>query len=91
MATLVSGLYGMISPIMFFGLIVLPAKIMLQYIVEIAELLSRLSFANFEVWITIPQTVILVTLIILFTTLLYNRYSKKIDNKKIQFYSLVKE
>ncbi|MCA9343806.1 MAG: ComEC/Rec2 family competence protein [Candidatus Nomurabacteria bacterium] len=82
MATLVSGLYGMISPIMFFGLIVLPAKIMLQYIVEIAELLSRLSFASFEVWITIPQTVILVTLIILFTTLLYNRYSKKLTIKR---------
>lgn len=82
MATLISGLYGMISPIIFVGVIVMPAKIMLQYIVEIAELFSRLSFASFEVWITVPETIILVVLIIILTALLAGVSRKKLTLKR---------
>lgn len=70
LATLVAGLYGMVGPILLGGIIVLPARVMLSYVVETTRLLSQVPYASIKVVISASQTAILCGLIIVLMLLL---------------------
>lgn len=70
LATLIAGIYGMLGPIFLGGALVIPARIMLGYIVEVTRLLSGVPYASIEVSITASQTALLSGLIIGLTLLL---------------------
>lgn len=81
LATAVTGLYGMVGPFMLGGILVLPARIMLGYIVEITESLSKIPFAIIEIRASALQTALLCLLIIILTLLLYKASIKKLTIK----------
>lgn len=78
-ATLVAGIYGAVGSFLFGGLLVLPAKIMLSYIVEVTRILSELPFAIAEVKINAYQTAVLTVLIIVATLVL----QKSVQSNKL--------
>jgi competence protein ComEC len=63
--TLISGIYGMVGPIFLGGLFVLPARILLWYIVIIADLFSSIRGGNLNISISKWQMIILYGLLIL--------------------------
>ncbi len=84
LATVVAGLYGMVGHFLFGGVIVLPARIMLGYIVETTDLLSKLPFATVKIQTSAWQTVVLATLIIMATVLLDRINRRKLTNKYLE-------
>ena len=82
LATLIAGVAGMMGQFIFFGLLVLPAKIMLSYIVEISNLLSSMPFAFVEVNINAIQAGIMSLLIVILTILLSRSTKQKLTTHK---------
>lgn len=70
LAALVAGIYGMVGPFLLGGVLVLPARIMLSYIVEITQLFSMIPHASISVKFSAVQTGVVTLLIILLTLLL---------------------
>lgn len=68
----ISGIYGMIAPITG-GLIALPAKLLLQYIVSVAGLLSSFSYSNVSFSVSAVQMVILYIFVMVIPLILLAR------------------
>lgn len=80
LATLIAGLYGMIGPFLFGGIFVLPAKIMLSYIVEISRLLGATPFALINLNINAFQAGLMALLIIMLTIILAKKPGQKLTS-----------
>lgn len=80
LATLIAGVYGMLWPFLFGGLLVLPAKIMLSYIVELAKLLSSSSFAMLNISVNAFQAGMMTVFIILITLVLNKQVKQKLTS-----------
>lgn len=48
LASLVAGIYGMIGPFLFGGVMVLPARLLLEYILSISSFLAKAPYANVD-------------------------------------------
>lgn len=81
LATLIAGLYGMVGPFLLGGILVLPAKILLSYMVAMTRLLSRFHYASIDVKISWLQTVILCLIILAFIIILNRKKSQKLTSK----------
>ncbi len=77
LATLIAGIYGMIGPFLLGGVLVIPARIMLGYIVEITRILSTIPYASIEVKVSEVQTALLSSVIVVLTILL----TRSVKNK----------
>lgn len=80
LATLIAGVYGVLWPFLFGGLLVLPAKIMLSYIVELAKLLSSSSFAMLNISVNAFQAGMMTVFIILITLVLNKQVKQKLTS-----------
>lgn len=80
LASLVAGIYGMVGPFLLGGVLVLPARIMLSYIVEITRLLSMVPHASISVQFSAIQTALLTLIIVLFTLLLSKTTRSKLTS-----------
>ena len=79
LATVFAGVYGMFGQFLFGGLLVLPAKIMLGYMVEVTKVLSNVPNATVDIKMNITQTLLLVLLIVTFTYILSRSTRAKVD------------
>lgn len=83
-ATLIAGIVGILNPVFIGGLIAIPARIMLRYIVEVANILSNLSFASKQLKINLTQAIVLGGFIVIFTLLLRGSLKRKLFIDRIE-------
>lgn len=76
LASLVAGIYGIIGPFLFGGVLVVPARLLLEYILSISSVLSAVPFANIELSLTSTQMVASYIFIVLVTVLLWQKIRK---------------
>jgi competence protein ComEC len=72
LASLFAGIGGMVGPWLA-TLVAWPAKLLLEYILSISSLLSRIPYANTPFELSVSGTVVLYGVIILVTLLLYRK------------------
>lgn len=82
LATLIAGIYGMIGPFFLGGVLVLPSRILLGYIVEVTQILSTVPYASIELKITASQTALICGLIIMFTLFLAKSNKQKLTSSE---------
>ncbi len=80
LATLLAGIIGMAGSFIAFGVLILPAKIMLSYIVGISNFLSSVPFALISISINTVQAGFLTLLIIIFTSILSIKSKQKLTS-----------
>ena len=74
--SLVAGLYGMVGPFFLGGFLVLPARLILEYIVSVTGLMASIPHISVIANITALQTAILYSMILLISVLLFIRNRK---------------
>jgi competence protein ComEC len=81
--SLLAGFAGM-THLIFGSLIVIPARILLQYMLEISDLLAKIPFANVEIYITAPVMIFMYVCILAGAIVLWARNKKyaKITEKE---------
>jgi competence protein ComEC len=82
LATLIAGIYGMIGPFFLGGVLVLPSRILLGFIVEVTQILSTVPYASIELKITASQTALICGLIIMFTLFLAKSNKQKLTSSE---------
>lgn len=76
LASLIAGIYGMIGPFILGGILVLPARLILEYILSISTLLAKLPYANVSFELNSVQTFASYSLIVALTALLWLKTRK---------------
>ncbi len=84
LASLVAGLYGMIGPIVFGGVLVVPARLTLDYVLSFTEVLSRIPFANVPFSITSTQMTVLYILIAVISYALFISQRRRLELHRLK-------
>jgi competence protein ComEC len=84
-SSLVAGLYGMVGPIFLGGFLVLPARVILEYIVSVTGVLASIPGISVMANISAFQMTILYSLVIAVTLALATRVSKIRRSRASQF------
>lgn len=77
LAGLVAGTYGMVGPFLLGGLLVLPAKVILDYILSVSSLLAGVPYANVEFKILTVHMVWMYAFILLVSIMLWRKNHKQ--------------
>lgn len=83
--SLVAGLYGIVGPFFLGGFLVLPARLILEYIVSVTGVLASIPHISVIANITALQTAILYSIILLISVLLFIRTRKLPARSTSQF------
>lgn len=84
LASLVAGIYGMIGPFVLGGAFVVPARLMLDYVISLTEALSRVPYANVSLPITSAQMIALYIFIVLISCILFTSQRQRLATHRLR-------